>query len=43
MNAIRTTKAKCDDSEDTPGSDATNENDTMNDHKEDKTANDTDL
>ena len=43
MNAIRIARAKCDDSGDAPGSDATNENNTMNDSKEDETANDTDL
>ena len=43
MNAIRTARAKCDNSGDAPGSDATNENDTMNDCKEDEIANDTNL
>ena len=43
MNTIWTIRAKCDNSEDAPESDTTNENDMMNNHKENKIANDTNL
>ena len=43
MNTIQTTRAKCNNSKDTLESDTTNENNIINNHKEDKTVNNTNL